>query len=278
MPRTRKGVETEFMILAPIKDPVLRATVQRAALPDEDVFVAMEDVREAVLLGFPRLLVCQESERVRLTGELRDAGVGVPLLGVAPATLRAWEMAWETDGFAVSPMDDSALRLRRLMEEAAGPSEWVEGVFADFSRLLGRGLPASLRGFSRRTLEFPAKYFSLAAMEAVTGLSGGALKARFRRRGLASPAAYLRWLRILAAGRFLARDEVTTLEASFRLGFASDGNFCRWVRSTAGLAPSDLRRPGARVALMVRMAEKCFPEGALDRWETLGDLFLRQVA
>jgi AraC-like DNA-binding protein len=106
----------------------------------------------------------------------------------------------------------------------------------------------------------------------------GALKARFRRRGLPSPSRHLRWFRLLAAARVLSDPDETVLSAAYRLGFASDGNFCRWIRATSGLSPSTLRSWNGRLLVLVRLAEECLPEGSLDEWEDLGGLFLREVA
>ena len=202
----------------------------------------------------------------------------MPVLALGEPTLRQWEAAWGVDGLALTRIDDSALRLRTLMEEAAGGSDWVEGIFSDLTHTVNRGLPTELRGFSRRILEFPIQYSSLTSLGSAFGFSAGALKARFRRRGLPSPSKYLRWLRLLTAARVLSDSDETTLTASFRLGFASDGNFCRWVRATSGLAPSALRDWNGRLLILVRLAEECLPEGSLDRWESFGGIFLRQVA
>jgi len=266
------------MILAPIQDRTLRAAVRRAALPEEDVLHRFEDVREALRFGYPRLFVCQASALKQLRHGLSLGGMKVPVLAVNEPTRRQWEVAREVDGLAMNRIDDSALRLRTLMEKASGGSGWVEGVFSDLTHAVSRGLPTEFRGFSRRILEFPIRYSSLTSLGSAFGFSAGALKARFRRRGLPSPSRYLRWFRLLAAARVLADPEETTLTASFRLGFASDGNFCRWVRATSGLAPSSLRDWNGRLLLLVQLAEECLPEGSLERWESMGGIFLRQVA
>jgi AraC-like DNA-binding protein len=266
------------MILAPIQDRTLRAAVRRAALPEEDVFHRFDDVRHALHLGFPRLLICQVEDRNRLHGEFSLQSHGVPILAVSEPTLRSWDAAWEADGLAVNRIDDSALRLRRLMAMAAADSGWVEGVFSDLTDIMGRAPPSELRGFARRILEFPGRYSSLTSLGDAFGLSAGAIKNRFQRRGLPSPSKYLRWFRLLAAARILSDPKETTLTASFRLGFASDGNFCRWVRVNSGLTPSSLRDWNGRLLLLVRLAEECLPDASLDRWRSFGGMFLRQVA
>ena len=266
------------MILAPIQDRTLRMAVRRAALPEEDVLHRLEDVRQALRFGYPRLLVCRAEDRIPLRDEILLWNRTVPVLEISGPTMRRWESEWQVDGLAVTRIDDSALRLRRLIGRAATDSVWVEGVFSDLTHTLGRGLPPEFRGFSRRVLEFPSWYSSLTLLGGAFGLSPGAVKARFHRRGLPSPSRYLRWFRLLAAARVLSDPEETTLTASFRLGFASDGNFCRWVRATSGLTPSSLRDWNGRLLLLIRFAEECLPDGSLERWESFEGLFLRLVA
>jgi len=164
------------------------------------------------------------------------------------------------------------------MEQASHGPTWVEGIFSDLTLMLGRGLPPNLRGFARRVMEYPARYSRLQDLECVTRISTGALKGRFRRRDLPSPVTYLRWFRLAAATRCLSELRNTTLVASFRMGFSSDGNFCRWVQSTSQLPPSAFRSGNGRMHLLFGLAQECFPTGSLESWETLGDLFLRGVA
>jgi AraC-like DNA-binding protein len=266
------------MIVAPIEDRTLQSVVRRAALPEEDVFHGLDEVRSAVQFGYPRLLVCRTEDQRDVRYGLSSEVVDLPILGIGESALRSWEAAWELQGLALRRVDDSALRLRALMEQAAQESSWVEAIYSDLTQMVSRGLPPEFRGFSRRILEFPIRYDSLKGIGTAFGLSAGALKARFRRRGLPSPSKYLRWFRLLAAARVLSDPGETILSASFRLGFASDGNFCRWVRATSGMAPSELRDWNGRLLLLVRMAEECLPDKALGRWESFGGLFLRQVA
>ncbi len=265
------------MILAPISDPILRATVRRAALPEEDVFHSLEDVQGALRFGFPRLLVYQPEDRF-LHGEVPAWEARVPLLALTRPTIRSWQTAWQADGLAVSRIDDSALRLRDLMRRTSEKSNWVEGLFADLTLMVGRGLPRNLKGFARRVMEYPARYIALDSLREVTGITSGALKARFRRRGLPSPAVYLRWFRIAAAARILTDHRQTTLTASFRMGFTSDGNFCRWIQANSGFAPSAFRERGTRLSVLVRLTEACLPTGSVDAWEALGRIFVREVA
>lgn len=266
------------MILAPVRDRILRPAVRRAALPEEDVFHRSADVRQALLLGYPRLLICRSEDLPAARHDLSLSDVDIPTLAVSGPTLRSWEAAWDVQGLAVSRIDDSALRLRHLISRTSIKVDWVEGIFSDLTHTVGRGLPPELRGLSRRIMEFPIRYSSLALLGKAFGLTPGALKARFRRRDLPSPSRYLRWFRLLAAARVLSDPEETTLSASFRLGFASDGNFCRWVRATSGLTPSCLREWNGRLLLLTRLAEECLQVGSLERWESFEGLFRRQVA
>lgn len=175
-------------------------------------------------------------------------------------------------------IDDSVHRLRGLIQQTAKSSKWVEGLFADLTRIVGRGPPPEFRGFARRILEYPVRYPSLKEMAGVVDLSAGALKGRFRRRDLPSPGRYLRWLRLLAAARELSDPEITTLVASYRLGFSSDGNFCRWVQTVSGVSPSAIRGEGGRLALLAKFANTCLEDRAFERWTSLEGLFLRDVA
>jgi AraC-like DNA-binding protein len=200
------------------------------------------------------------------------------MLAITRATLQGWESARHAQGLAVSRIDDSALRLRALIRTASGSSNWVDGIFADLTLILGRGLPSDFKGFARRVMEYPARYSSLFDLGRILDASPGALKARFRRRGLPSPSTYLRWFRVVAAGRLLADPQQTTLGASFRMGFSSDGNFCRWVQTTSGYPPSALRGREGRMLLLFRLAAETFPPGAMEAWETLGGAFLRKTA
>ncbi|MGW8265994.1 MAG: helix-turn-helix domain-containing protein, partial [Longimicrobiales bacterium] len=268
----------ERMILAPLADPVLRATVRRAALPEEDVFHRIEEVSQAMRFGFPRLLVYQPEDRFSASSEKEAGKQRIPVLAITGSTLRRWESAWRAQGLASSRIDVSALRLRTLMRAASGSSNWVDWVFADLTLILGRGLPDDFKGFARRVMEYPARYSSLSDLGRFLHPSPGALKARFRRRGLPSPSAYLRWFRVVAAGRLLADPQETTLTSSFRMGFTSDGNFCRWVQATCGYPPSALRGREGRMLVLLRLATEMFPPGAMEAWESLGGVFLREIA
>lgn len=266
------------MILAFLSDPFLRAVVRRAALPDEDVFWTSDDVQEAVRRGFPRL-------GVAVRGDGRPPGVSedvvdpsVPLLVLVPSILQAWRDSHRMVGFAVRRVDDHGRRLRGLMEEASGGEHWVNALFRDLSSASGRPLPGALRGLGRRVLEFPSRYSDLHPVAELSGISRGALKARFRRRDLPSPYTYLRWFRVLGAVHVLGDESVTTEEAAYRVGLHSSGNLCRYLQEVSGLPPSDLRGPVGRIRAVTRFAEECLGPTELEAWESLEELFLVGVA
>lgn len=123
-------------------------------------------------------------------------------------------------------------------------------------------------------LEFPARYPDLKALAGIGGLSAGALKARFRRRGLPSPYTYLRWFRSLAVVHILSDPSVTTLEAAYRIGMSSSGNLSRAVQDTTGLTPTRLRAAAGRESLIVGMVEELMDPAALAGWQDLAPVFL----
>jgi len=124
-------------------------------------------------------------------------------------------------------------------------------------------------------MEFPSHYVDLHPLARVTGLSRGALKARFRRRGLVSPFVYVRWFRALAAAHLLADREVTTLQAAHRLGYTTGGNFCRTIKSVTGLSSTEVRGIHGWNRLLVTFAWRHLGPEALAGWGELEDLFVR---
>ena len=261
------------MILAPLSDPLLRFAVHRAALPEEDVFCRGSEIAEALALGYPRLGVLAPMEEHPMKNALVSSGVPVLVLGTVDTELARPAPGWM--GVAVREIDTSVYRLRRLMAEAAGPPGWVDGVLVDLSRMCGFQLPREFRGFVRRVLEFPARYNKLEAMGTVAGLSTGALKARFRRRGLPSPFGYLSWLRVVAATRVLSDPSITTVEAAFRLGYASNGNFCRSIQAVSGLTTTHLRSREGRSRVLAAFVTDYLTPDVRDAWESLSGLFRR---
>jgi AraC-like DNA-binding protein len=266
------------MILAPLRDPFLRAAVRRAGLPEEDIFCCPTGVQEALAFGYPRLLVFEPGSLTWSLERRLASASDLPTLPIDNTILRHLRPSGLHSWDGGSMVDDAARRLRALMQEAGARATWVEGFFSDLARITGSSAPLEFRGFARRILEYPIRYSSPRVMGSVAELSPGAMKERFRRRGLPSPALYTRWLRLIAAARVLSEPGVTTLAASFRMGFSSDGNFCRWVQATSGLSPSGLRSGEGRLALLARFSHRCLENRALEKWRSLEGLFLRDVA
>jgi AraC-like DNA-binding protein len=165
-----------------------------------------------------------------------------------------------------------------LIERSASEATWVDSALADLSRAAGARLPAPLRGFARRILEFPVHYKSLHPISKACGVTRGALKARFRRRGLASPYTYLRWLRIMAVAELLSDRSVSVATAAHRLGFTSDGNLCRMMGALTGLTPTEVRTVRGWQRLLITFAWIHLTPEALDAWTELDGLFGRRVA
>jgi len=141
------------------------------------------------------------------------------------------------------------------------------------SRAAGGPLPPALRAFARRVLEFPSHYVDLHPVASSVDMTRGALKARFRRRGLTSPYTYLRWFRVIACAQVLSDRSVTVAQAAHRLGFTSDGNLCRTVRSLTGLTPTELRSVRGWNRLIISFAWQHLGPGAVERWRELDDIF-----
>lgn len=242
------------------------------------MFHEARDIADALAFGYPRLLVYREGERGSPVAGFYRRHSGLPVLSFSHSGPRVPGGPGNTVNFGPSAGDGSPLRLRRVLEDAAVPPAWVGEILNDLTQVVGRRLPPDLRGLARRVLEYPKRYTCLRAFGDTFGFTPGALKARFRRRGIPSPSRYLRWFRVFAAGHVLSDPEETVLSASFRLGFTSDGNFCRWVTAVCGLTPSALREWDRRLLLLIRMAEECLSEEVMEEWDGLEGLFLREVA
>jgi AraC-like DNA-binding protein len=260
------------MIVARVNDPYVCRALRAAAHPEEDVVTDAALVADALQNGFPRLLV-RAGRR-----EGPDAPAGVAVLDLDDVLLRRWEAERREDELLVPRVEFLAARLRLLV--AASPSEatWVDSALADLSRAAGARLPVPLRSFARRVLEFPGHYTSLHDLARACGVTRGALKARFRRRGLASPYAYLRWLRIIAVAELLSDRSVTVGAAAHRLGFTSAGNLCRMLASLSGLTPTEVRTVQGRRRLSISFASTYLTPEALEAWTELEGLFRRRVA
>lgn len=260
------------MIVARVPDPLLRQAVRSAAHPDEEVVTDADLGLEALQLGFPRLLV-------RSGAALRErAPRGIRLLDLDEVLLRQWEAERRAEELPRPRLGHLTGRLRVHIERPAAEGTWVDRALADLGRAAGAQLPAPLRTFGRHVMEFPSRYTTLHELADCCQLSRGALKARFRRRGLASPYGYLRWFRILAAAQVLSDRRVTVARAAYRLGFTSSGNLCRVIDGLTETTPTELRTVHGWKRLVVRFAWTHLTPEALGGWTTLSDLFEDRVA
>lgn len=264
------------MLIVQISDPYLLAAVRRCAHPEEEVITDRTLAEEAIALGYPRMIVLAASEGVQLPGSGVDARV--PVLRIAAATLARWEVERRSAPVPTSRTRFTASRLGAMIEKQAGDANWVDRALADLTRAGGRALPPALRAFARRVLEFPSHYDDLRPLAESCGLSRGALKARFRRRSLPSPYAYLRWLRMIAVANVLADRSVTVAQAATRLGFTSDGNLCRTMLSVTGLTPTEARTLRGWNRLLIHFAWTHLGADAIAAWSELEELFLRRSA
>jgi AraC-like DNA-binding protein len=261
------------MIVAYISDPYLRAVVSRAAHPEEEVVLTPSLADEAVEWGFPRVVIRSPSSGGSLVGVRSE----IPVFTLDGPRLKSWEQDHAAEEFPPGRLEYVANRLRIAIDTQSQGASWVDRTLADLSRAAGAPLPDPLRAFGRRVLEFPTHYTDLHAMAAACGMSRGALKARFRRRGLESPYTYLRWFRMMGVAYLLADREVTISHAAHRLGFTSDGNLCRTMVSLTGLTPTEVRTVRGWNRLLISFAWTRLTRMALQRWKGL-DLFERRVA
>ena len=107
------------------------------------------------------------------------------------------------------------------------------------------------------------------------GLTPGAMRARFRRRGLRSPFAYTVRLRTLSACELLARQDVTTSSVAYHMGYSSSGNFCRAFLNLTGLRPSAGATVQGRLAVMTSFVSDLMRPDQLEKWDDIGPLFVR---
>ncbi len=243
-----------------------------AARPEEDVVADTRLAIEAIDLGFPRLIVRDDAAR------LPSLSSRSPVLRLDAATLRRWDAERRSIELPPTRLEFSTRRLVTLIEIEALERTWVDGVLAELTRATGAGLPSALRGFARRILEFPVRYTNLHALADACGTSRGALKAKFRRRGLVSPSTYLRWVRAMAVAKVLADRSVTVAVAARRLGFTSDGNLCRMTANVCGMTPTELRTPEGWNRLLISFAWLHLSAPALEAWAEMDELFELRVA
>jgi AraC-like DNA-binding protein len=260
------------MIVVQVTDPYLRKAVLRAARLEEDVIVDGRLATDALEWGFPRLVVRDEAHR------RTPVPRGVQVMEVDDELLRRWDSERRAEELLPTRLDWLTERLSALMEWSATERTWVDRTLAELARASGRRLPAPLRSFGRRILEFPHHYTSLHPLAEACGTTRGALKARFRRRDLPSPSTYLRWFRVLAIAEMLSDRDVTVAAAARRLGFTSDGNLCRMMWSVGQITPTEARTVTGWQRLVVSFTWTHLPPEALEGWASLDDLFERKVA
>ena len=261
-----------LMIVVRVHDRVLEAAVKVSAHPEEDVITDHEPGLDALRLGFPRVLV-------RAGCGLRERPPGsVRVIDLDDVLLARWETERRAEALPAPRLEHLASRLQGLLERSASDRTWADAALADLGRAAGRRLPPPLRTFARRVFELPSRYTTLHDVSGACGLSRGALKARFRRRGLESPYTYLRWFRVMAVAEVLSDPGITVARAAHRLGFTSAGNLCRITASVAETTPTELRTGEGWNRLVVRFASEHLTPGALDGWATLTQLFGRRKA
>jgi AraC-like DNA-binding protein len=213
---------------------------------------------------------------------VRDEGFGrivrIPVLDLDDSTLRRWETERRSEDVPMSRSDFLTRRLRALVARSASEVTWVDSALADLSRAAGEKLPQPLRAFARRIMEYPTHYTSLREVAHACELSRGALKARFRRRGLASPSTYLRWFRLMAVAEVLSNRDTTVSAAALGLGFTSAGNLCRTMASLAQVTPTEVRTLQGWNKLLITFAWHHLTSDALDAWAELDDLFQVRAA
>ena len=264
------------MIIGYIQDPYVRAGLLRAGHPEEDVVLDPVLADEAMAYGYPRLVVCTAGEGGCATVAAFDRDV--PRLMLSPQILARWEEERRERDLPAGRVDWMTDRLRSVVERRAGDVSWVDRALSDLSRAAGTPLPPALRGLARRVMEFPSRYNDLHPLAEACGLSRGALKARFRRRGLPSPYAYLRWFRLMAVAYALSDRSLTVAQVANRLGYTSDGNLCRSMSSLTRMTPTEVRTLHGWNRLLISFAWTHLGTEAVEGWRLMDDLFFTRAA
>lgn len=260
------------MIVARLSDPVLRTALRGAARPDEDVVHWDDGGPDALERAFPRLFVRSDDRPPP-----KRSVDGLPEVVLDREVVEGWDQVRRGRPIPPPRLDFYTVQLRAVVRREAA-SSWVDRVFADLERISGAPLPPALKAMGRRIMEYPSRYRSLHELARLTGLSRGALKARFRRRGLDSPHLYLRWFRALAVARVLEDPMTPSAVGARRLGMGGVPILHRAVKAVSGLRPSELRGAEGRTELLVGFAE-CFLVGRdTEGWKTLAEVFLEDVA
>jgi AraC-like DNA-binding protein len=263
------------MIIAYVTDPALRAAVRLAGHPEEDVVLDPAAAEEALSGGHPRIVVRSPDG---LWPVLHPFAPAIPVLTLTQATLARWDSERHATAFPGGRTEWLGSRIALLVERQSSEVTWVDRTLADLGRAAGSPLPPALRGFGRRILEFPAHYDDLYPLADAFGLSPGALKSRFRRRGMVSPSIYLRWFRAMAVAYELSDRTVTVAQVANRLGYTSDGNLCRSLMSLTGMTPTEARSLKGWNRLLISFAWTYLGSEAVEPWHDLGDLFLTRAA
>ena len=264
------------MIVGYISDPFLRAGLLQAGHREEDVVLDRSLADEALASGYPRLVACSAADGGRAL--LPPGDHAVPVLILTDPMLAAWEAERLSREIPLSRVEWLGRRLRESMEAQVAGATWVDRALGDLGRAAGAQLPSSLRGFARRVMEFPSHYDDLHPVARACGVTRGALKARFRRRGLPSPSVYVRWFRMMAASYALSDRTATVAQVASRLGFTSDGNLCRAMLSLTRQTPTEVRTLHGWNRLLISFAWTHLGAGAVDAWHEMGELFRTRAA
>lgn len=260
------------MIVVQAHDPRLRKAAVRAAHREEDVIFESRLVQSALEYGFPRLLVREGGRRPGFNP------VDVPILEIDAAKRRSWEAGRLSDELPRTRLDHLTQQLSVEFARVGRSDSWADRALADLSRAAGARLPGSLRSFGRRIMEYPVHYTTLFPLATACGTTRGALKARFRRRGLPTPSTYLRWFRLLAVAEVLSQQDVTVADAARRCGFTSDGNLCRMMAKVTSMTPTEVRSTHGQRTLVLAFVWKHLGAEALEGWAALDDIFEHRVA
>jgi AraC-like DNA-binding protein len=260
------------MIVVQVTEPRLRQAVCHAAHPEEDAIVDTRLVAEAIDWGLPRLVVRSEGHR---SGDLPP---GLAVLVIDRTLVHGWEADRRSLELPSTRLSYLTQRCALLMRRTNAERSWVDHTLAELAKASGSPLPPPLRSFARRVLEFPSHYTDLHAVADASGTSRGALKARFRRRGLPSPHSYLQWFRILRVAHDLSDRSNTIAGATRRLGFTSNGNLCRTMLGVSGMTPTEGRTRSGWQGLLIGFARSHLMAPELRAWGSLDGLFTRLVA
>ena len=260
------------MIVVQAHDSSLRKAAVRAANAEEDVILEGRLLHSALEYGFPRLLVREGGPRPGY------GPVDIPILEIDEAKRRRWESERLGEELPRTRLDHLTQQLALEFARVGWSDSWADRALADLSRAAGARLPGSLRSFGRRIMEYPVHYTTLFPLADACGTTRGALKARFRRRGVPTPSTYLRWFRLLAVAEVLSERQVTVADAARRCGFTSDGNLCRMMGKVTSMTPTQVRSPQGRRALLLAFVWKHLQPDDLEGWAALDDIFDHRVA